>query len=336
MRQPRPVKRKPRTPNISGVPKFEVDPGIQSDFLFGVRGAKRFAYSLALEALEGIPSKFVDAFAGSNVVAREMRCELGVQLVTNDVNYYSVAIARSFIGPDDPDISLDLDEVEPIEGEGWASGLDKYFEPEVLQWMDGFAVHFKDHPAYISALGSALHKATFRAIGFEKKFGHKLTIEQIKKFVDNFFRRKLKLITPGPAPIVHWGLAEDLLLNIEPGGVLYIDPAWPGVSAPAGYIKFARQLNAILGQSMDYPDITAWSKHDVVDKICYLLEMGAKKFSMILLATQSTNYPEVSDLIEQLIPDFEVDAVFTQWVKSRASRNIITENLIRIRGEGPE
>lgn len=317
----------------------EVPQAERSDFVFGVRGAKRYAYNLALAALDGnSPSKFVDLCAGSNVVAREIRNRESIPVVTNDVNFLSVCIARSLI--DCGSLISNVDAGYSAKGSVSTNPLVlRYFQPTVAAWIDGYVSQFRNEYLMLAALGGIfLRKATFRGATLNAQYGQRLTVGLLVDEVQRFLKRKILLSRSGPPVTSYWGDGRKLLETIEPGGAVYIDPAWPDLKGTTSYRTWARQINVILAQYEGLvPEVSSWTRTNVMGHVLEWLNIAVEKFCFVLLATQTSNFPTPEELIRQLAgANFKVRSVYIQQLTSTLQHRNVLEYLLCIEGKGPE
>lgn len=307
----------------------------RSKFRFGFRGAKTSAYNLVLAAMKKSPHRFIDLCAGSNLVGYEVRRRFQIPVVTNDPDYNSVCISRAFLQPNS--IQQDDRVITPYYGSGSSDPkISSYFHTDVVNWFDGFAKVYADNPLYLAALGTVLRtKATFRGVMFERKTaGMSLTIPILEKAISRFIKHKALYIVPGPPAQSCWGTARMFLEKIEPGGVCYIDCPWPNKNgSDATYVLFAKQINKILLQRETPFEFYSLVRNNVLDEVLFWVRKSVSKFEQVLLATQSTNYPEVTELEKILRREFVVEEIYYQPVQGRTYNREITEYLFSINGD---
>jgi len=314
---------------------IEITSGKKKKFSFGFHGAKTLAYNLVLVAMKKTPDRFVDLYAGSNIVAYEVRRRFQIPVTTNDVDYHSVCISRTFLNSKkfkEPNLN-----VIPQYGAGSMDPkISAFFKSEVINWIDGFVKMHSEGPRYLAALGTVLRaQATYRGAMFAGDTASLLlTIPILEKAIFRFAWRKRNLIVPGPPGKSVWGTAIKFLQKTRPGGVCYIDPAWPNSDgSPALYVKFSKYLNQILSQKPTPFDFFPLNKKNVQSEILSCLRGAVKKFDQVLLATQSSNYPVFEDLNYCLQKEFNIEEIYYQRVPGRLSQHKITEYLFSIKGE---
>jgi len=284
---------------------------------------------------------WVDPTAGGAALPQWLRRSGYVKkTILNDRGFLTVCASRALLSgnllPSYEDVCKAVDAVTPVVG--YVSGktasayVKKHFEgvfsPDVLNYMDGYAQQYSDHPEMLLALGTVLTKRhTFRSIDFDKKLtrslGLEISTDVYKKVPEGsapatrpglktYLKMELKKILEARCPI---GTGDTYNLDvmefgkIAAGDIMYCDFAWPWTDGrPVVEYSFPLKIASLLTQK-DPENTWYWTGDTILQGVGDFLESALPRFKFVIVDTQSSNKPDGPELLQYLTERFGKDRI---------------------------